>query len=723
MMVYPIGLFWDTLLVFGACVFGLVVERELGLWTKFKRVLKKVFYYPLFGILFFLIGMERLGKAVGRKTRTAYRRVRDSSFWTWLWTKSGLAWMVAIAVSITIIIWMARDKRAKAKKLRETKEAFGKAGVDKYVQFTDYVLNVLQILAGIIAVFTLGVDMGLHKTAMLKWIRDSWRATMGTGMPRVHDAKNEDLLATVGRARMHYQDLKQKFEDYKKKHARLSEEGDFDEFEKIRVTEIKYAEAIETARKDWVAAQDAFDESLKNMENVLPETLELPEEELLKSTTRLWETYGVPMVVMAVFTGIVCTCLHLWYSSYDNEAKEAKLVQEETAEAKPNRHNPSPDDVAASDWFDKEANKKKLQAEFDEWIDKAWGAREAGEAAKLDALVMVQRETLEEMNHLGKIMSRRIETLEENINEARQHDKWRFVAKENAESAPVLKKLDVPKKPLPPVPAKAKEARDDLAELLVTLEQKEAEGKKCKEKCGRFAQVPSERCATCKVQKAAERAAAKKKQREAKGKGLVKEEKKESIQTGSVAVKPLHLESLVKISGKTEGKQPSFKNGIVVRGSLLTVSHGPVNDMQLSSPFMSLQEARALVKDNSVTDTAIYQCPVGAFGKVSVRAPKKGEACYITFYEKVGDKYPTTATGIVTDLGDQSKTHGQHSCTTPDRGGASGSPIWGVSDGALIGIHTGGPADKKGPNYFHPLSNEKVWEGQNWPASTAKPEN
>jgi len=250
--------------------------------------------------------------------------------------------------------------------------------------------------------------------------------------------------------------------------------------------------------------------------------------------------------------------------------------------------------------------------------------------------------------------------------------------------------------------------------------------RKCAD-CGRQIKGDWTRCSTCADKVRAERKLEKKKRQAEKAKEKGKEaaavpEKQESIQTNSQMITPKHINALVKMIGKAQDGKQHMKNGVVVRGNLITVAHGPINEVNISSTFTHRQEARERLKVNETQDLAIYSCPSGSFDKVSVRAPVKGEECYITFYKNPGDVIHTTAQGKILDIGDQEKVHGSHTCSTPKDGGASGSPIWATKDGYLIGIHTGA-ADPTGPNKFAMLTNEWVWTGQGWPTSTARPEN
>lgn len=682
-LVYPLGFLYT--LVYVRVLHGALAY--IGVAGPLDRMTRRLWNWVRGGYLNVSAWLKDQGQRVKTKAGAALAAVRVHGWWRWLWSSTGLTWVLAGAVSVTIILYYVRRMRAKAK-ARETKEARGDREADKYIQFTDYVLNVLNILAGVLAVFTLGVDLGVRRVAMLRWIRDSWRATMGTGAPHVDSGLNETGLADVGRARKRLNDLVNGRAKFRQIYDER-EDRDLDDMSAYGAEDARWRAEIDRAKTEYDNSLEKLDLDLGGENGDIGPGKEVA---MIAGAQQLWQQFGVPMLVMSVFTGVIVCGLHLWFQE-----------TEEKREAKPSRHNPSPDDFGAADWADKQAERKRTQREFDDFINNVYGRNEALHVEKLEALAKEVKDVLLEYKQVTSTYNSRGDELER-ITHIVERNAEQVLRWEKQMDAMVAHGFQIPES--------------------ANAEKGEA-SKKCVD-CGRQVLGDWTRCKTC-VDKARKD---RKKSNKAKGKepALVLEsaqapkEKPESIQTGSQLIKPLHLGNVVKMAGLTVGKKSEFKNGVVVRGSLLTCAHGPVNGLEIANPKIQPQQARLLVKENETQDLAVYQCPSGAFGKVSVRSPKRGEDCYITFFAAPGDAGITTSQGKILETGDQEKVHGSHSCSTPKQGGASGAPIWATSDGALIGIHTGA-ADPTGPNKFAMISNEKVWEGLFWPSASHRPEN
>jgi hypothetical protein len=198
----------------------------------------------------------------------------------------------------------------------------------------------------------------------------------------------------------------------------------------------------------------------------------------------------------------------------------------------------------------------------------------------------------------------------------------------------------------------------------------------------------------------------KREKREAKlVKGKEKEEKPESIQRGQALVTTKNDPNVAvfTIGGDAAADQRDYhKHGVFWGNALITTFHGsPGGPMDTADWVQGQNTQRAAVKSlrtvlaNEEDDWIVTDRPTGAIGKLKVRTPVIGEACYLLAVdvEAEGPSRLVQQRGVVRSLEKEGRVL-RHTCSTHGDGGQSGAPIFAESDGACIGIHRGG--HKKG---------------------------
>jgi len=377
-------------------------------------------------------------------------------------------------------------------------------------------------------------------------------------------------------------------------------------------------------------------------------------------------------------------------------------------------HNPSPNDFTLDDQADRDEWKKITDANAQKMIDRIFESKKELEQ-QLETAVKL---SAEQKDQLRQELSDSMQEILRKYYE--QKDKMGTLERVNQKlldhTTQVQSKVDRLAADVERMNAERSAKTAVPVQIVPQVEPVvEARVERCKSCNVALSNTQSAYCAGCRAKrknkKNQERKDKKKQETESP-----KEPKQEAIMVNSSLLKPVNHRAVVKIVGfkKSDGPTASTswaKNGVVVKGNLVTCDHGPNTRMEVYSRENGRHGVReeTYVKPHEA-DICLYAAPKGNYGPadkgdVKVRRAKVGEKCYVMYYNREDELWTLGPEGMVQDVGNIEKhTAGLHTASTVE--GASGCPLFAISDNALIGIHVA--AQKGSPNRFVPIDHDKV---------------
>jgi len=382
-------------------------------------------------------------------------------------------------------------------------------------------------------------------------------------------------------------------------------------------------------------------------------------------------------------------------------------------------HNPSPNDFTLDDQADRDEWKKITDANAQKMIDRIFESEKTLEE-KLEA---ARRLSAEEKDHLRQELSDsmqeilrkyyeqkdKVGTLERINQELRNHTTQ--VQSKVDRLAADVERMNAERSANAAVPVKL------VREVEPVVEAK-AEIVRCKMCDVALSNTQSAYCAGCRAKRKNKKNQERKDKVKKAAEVPKKEEgevKAEAIMVNSTLLSPVNHRCAIRIIGykKSDGPTASTtwaKNGAVVKGNLITCAHGPDTRMEAWSRENGAHGVREeTCVEPFGADLRLYAAPKGNYGpsekeEVKVRRARKGEKCFTLYYNKDAQLWTLGPEGVVQDIGDIEKhTAGIHTASTVE--GASGCPLFAISDNALIGIHSG---TQGGTNRFVPIDHDKV---------------